>query len=236
MANRLTPEEIARIDAALEACKGSRKLAATALGVEYTRVCAAVKDNPVLRAKWIETGATEIEPGLDTELSRPNPVAAQGERVVNALNKQDAIIAKRGHKLPGFSNKEQKFFAGIMSVYAGNYKTAADFTHAGAVHAAGVLVVQLEKARERLQDIEDNPQEYQRTSMGLHGESITKSAADYWRETSDLIVKTADALRKMNASVLQSNELRLKIEKLRAEKAKTVKAEAGWEVSAPTNG
>lgn len=228
---RLTPEQIQRIDAALDATKGSRTQAAIVLGLEPVNISDAIRFNPVLKAKWSNDLAAPPAPGLDTEIDRPTPAAIAAEKVVAAINKQDSLVERKGAALPGFSKKEQKFFAALMTTYAGTYKTAADFTHSGAVHAAGCLVSALEEARERLKDIEDNPNAYTRVSQGMHGESVTKMPAEFWNDTMNMIVKITDALRKMNQSVLQSNELRLRIDKLKQSQTKEVKAEAGWEVA-----
>jgi len=232
---KLTAEEIYRIDKALEATKGNREHAGIALGIPGVDIRTAIRFNPALNAKWARDPAEPVTPGLDTELHREPPAALASSKIVEALGKQDALVAKSGTKLPGFSNKEQKFFAQLMSCYAGNYKTAADFTHSGAVHAAGRLVAALEQANDRLADIVENPDKYTRTSMGIHGESVTKSPAEFWNDTMNLVVKISDALRKMNQSVLQSNELRLKIDKLKQIQAKEVKATPSWEPGKPAD-
>jgi hypothetical protein len=226
---RLTPEEIYRIDKALEATKGNHTHAAMALGITALEVHTAVRHNPALQAKWSPTYKPPVEPTEASDLHRDTPPAVAAAKIVDAINKQDALVAKRGTKLPGFTNKEQKFFAQLMSCYAGNYKTAADFAHSGAVHAAGRLVSALEKANDRLLDIEENPDKYTRSTMGMHGENVTKTPAEFWNDTMNLIVKITGELRKMNQSVLQSNELRLRIEKLKQSQAKEVKSVPGWE-------
>lgn len=228
----LTPEEIQRIDRALETTKGHRAAAAELLEMPEQRVYDGVRDNPYLRAKWI--GDVPPPPDDATDLHR-DPVSPFDEKVAAALDKQDALVARSRGKLPGFKPEEQDLMLRVMKTYAGQYKLAADLSHSGAVHANARLLMLIEKLNDRLADIVENPGKYDRVMETKGGVTVTKSSADYYKETADQIIKAADALRKMAETVNRGTETRMKIEKMKQEaKSGKVKKVAGWDAPGQT--
>jgi hypothetical protein len=234
MMERATPEEIQRIDAALEAVKGHRGHAAIALGVEPKRLYDLVSKNEYLRAKWVtnESTQTPVQPGLASEIHREAPLAPFGidHAAVAGLDAQDAMLEKKGPKLAGFARKEQKFIGELMTSYSGSIRTAMDLTHSGAVYATGRLALLLKNLTEKLEHIEENPDEYELVAYTKTGDRyVTKSAHEYYRETADLIAKISGELRKMNATVHQTNEMRLRAKKLEMSNNQKVVSVAAWE-------
>lgn len=226
-----TPEEVARIDAALEAVKGHRGLAAKAIGMEPKRVYNLVTTNPYLRAKWCTKVPVVPEPGLASEMHRDAPLSpfSKGdEEVAIAVTKEDAKLHRGWNKLPGFGTKERKFLAQLQNTYAGNFKGTMDLAYGGAAHANARLLLALENLTEKLHHIDEHPEEYTRDYMTEHGTRETKSAEEYRLEYYDRFIKIAEALRKSGDSMAKANELRLRVEKMRAQKEGPKKV-AGWE-------
>lgn len=230
-----TPEEIARIDAALEQTHGNRAHAAAALGMEPKRVYNLVQGNPHLRAKWVTRPADPPAPGPDTDLHRPPPLepfSATEQKIVVAITREDAALQKGWTRL-GFNRDERKFLAGLQASYAGNLKSTMDLAYGGAAHANTRLLLALEQVTEKLQDIQKNPDAYRRSFMTEHGERESKGPDEYLKEFYDLFVRISAELRKMGDSVTKANELRLKMERLRMAQQSKTRSEAGWETAKP---
>jgi hypothetical protein len=234
MAERATPEDIARIDAALEKTRGNRAHAAAALGLHPDRVYTLVDSNPHLKAKWSVKPPNAVEPTEAAEIHRepalamfsPGDVAA-----VTALNKQDAQLRKGWAKLPGFSPTEQTFLADLQTAYAGNLKGAMDLSYGGASHANIRLLFMIEKISAKIQDIHDNPQNYELSFMTEHGTRVTKTANEYLKEFGALLTQMISEARKMGDSMTKINQLRLQMEKLRMARESDDRKKAGWDVA-----
>jgi hypothetical protein len=233
---KLTPEMAGRIDEALSRTNGNRSHAGDMLGITTGNIDYAISVTPGLRARW---GKPLTEPETDTlasEIDRPSPpeiVQQEEAKVVKALDKQDDIVAKSNGALPGFTKKDSRFFGSLIAAYAQDLKTTLDFSYAGSVHANARLVLVLEQMCDRLADIGKNPQNYSRVTIGRDGVSNeTKGPSEYVKETVDMIVKISAELRKLSTSVAQAQELRLKVEKLRAA-SKGTKTVASWDPSVP---
>lgn len=224
----LTPEEISRIDRALEMTKGQRTAAAELLGVPPSRVHDSVRDHEFLRAKWTTKSSAPPVANDATDIDR-SPVNAFDEATAKALDKQDALMVKTKGKLPGFKPEEQALIVQITKAYANQYRFAADLTHSGAVHATNRLLLLIEQLTARAEAILANPGKYDRVMEGKGGITVTKSANDYYKETTDQIIKTAEALRKMNETVQRGTEIRMRIERMKQQGKDTPKRIAGWE-------
>lgn len=225
----LTPEEVLRIDAVLEEVKGNRLAAAMVLKMDNQRLRFLIRDNKTLRAKWCENLAEPVEEGLDTTIDRPAGLTINDAAVVQAIEKQDKLVAERGARLPGLSKKQQTFFGKLLATYANQHRFALDAAQAGASHAIARLTLALEDVAEKIADIEANPQNYTRTTMGQHGESVTKTPAEFYADYTKLLVSIAEALRKMQGTIQSGTEIRLRARKLERElQDKTPKKVPGW--------
>lgn len=224
-----TPEEIHRIDAALEAVKGNKQLAAMALKMTYDRLRFLVRDNKTLRAKWCENAGEPVEEGLDTALDREKGLSINDAVVSQAIENQDKLIAEKGTRLPGLTKKQQTFFGKLLATYANQHKFALDAAQAGASHAIARLTLAMEDVAERIADIEEHPENYTRTTMGMHGESVTKTPAEFYADYTKLLVSIAEALRKMQGTIQSGTEIRLRAKKLERElQDRTPKKVPGW--------
>lgn len=224
-------EELERIDAALEACKGHRANAAVAIGMEPKRLADLCLTNPYLRAKW-GSGQEAVVPSLASEIHRDEPLKPFGvdTAVVRAIDAQDELVTEKGAKLAGFARSEQKFLGGLMKAYAGSVRTAMDFSYAGAVHANGRLVLLLENLSNKLRDIEENPGNYELEAYTRDGTRyVIKGPNEYYKDTADLISKVSGELRKMNGTIHQANEMRLRMKKLEMLSENNVTKVAAWE-------
>ena len=231
-----TPEILAKVDEALTRTGGNRRHVGDMLGLAQSDVDRCIRDNPGLRAKWGKPSEMPETDTLASELSRPSPSEAlkkERESVVSALDKQDNLIAKVKGSLPGFSRKDTRFFGSIIAAYANDLRTTLDFSYAGSVHANAKLVMVLEQMCDRLTRIGTNPEEFRRYSVTKDGvENEIKGPNEYVKETVELIVKLSGELRKLSTSVAQAQELRLKVEKLRAATKGTVTV-ASWSPAIP---
>ena len=236
-----TPEEIARVDAALTKTQGNRKHAAIALGLDPKKVYDMVCDNGPLAAKWGKKHPDAVEPGPDTDIHREPGLRPMEEKVAVAITKQDAELHKGWQRL-GFDNKERKFLAQLQGTYARSYSATLDLAYGGCAHANTRLLLVLENLTEKVADIEAHPEKYQLKAYTKDGSPyVCKSSTDYLREFHGLIVQVSAELRKMGDSAMAANVLRLKIERMRREQAKPDEAKkvAGWDGTTPievTNG
>lgn len=232
-----TPEEIARIDAALEATKGNRTHAAIALKVEPQRVINLVQTNPYLHLKWGSKPDSPIAPTPAADIHRPKPLVSEpftsSEKEMVVAIKREDLMLQRGWKRLGFDAEQRKFLAGLQATYAGNLKSTMDLAYGGAAHANTRLLLLLESLIEKIADIKAHPDKYERSYMTEHGVRTTKGADEYLKEFTDLAVKVSSELRKMGDSVTKANELRLKMERLRMAQRDPVRREAGWETAKP---
>lgn len=227
-----TPELLARLDEALTRTRGNRRHAGDMLGLTFENINYMVRSTPGLKAKW---GVPEDPPEVDTlsqELDRPSPMEElrkERQATADALTRQDAIVEKSKAELPGFSARDRRFFSSIIAAYANDLKSTLDFSYAGAVHANAKLVLTLEKLCNRLARIESHPEEFVRTSVGRDGtENETKGPGEYLKETVSMIVSVSSELRKLSTTVAQAQEIRLKVERLRAASDKAVVSLASW--------
>jgi len=233
MMERATPEEIQRIDAALEAVKGHRGHAAIALGVEPKRLYDLVSKNEYLRAKWVtnESTQTPVQPGLASEIHREaalEPFSKGDEETAIAVTQEDALLHQGWAKLPGFGKKERKFLAQLQATYAGNLKGTMDLAYGGAAHANSRLLLMLEVLVEQIADIDAHPDKYTREYMTEYGTRVSKTAIEYRLEHYDRFIKISEALRKLGDSMSKANELRLRMERFKKETENEKKKQAGW--------
>lgn len=235
-----TPDEIELVDAALEKCNGNRVLAAAALGWDAQRVQNLVICSPRLNAKWVNPRTPKnVEPGEVTDMHRerglkPKTIPEQQEALVEAVSKQDALLHKGWSKL-GFNSKERKFLAGLQNTYARNFAATLDLAAGGSAHANTRLLLVLENLTEKIGDIREHPENYRLYTVTKAGDQVlVKSEHDYEREFHALLVQVSAELRKMGESAMKANELRLKVEKLRAaQQAQGPKKVAGWDAATP---
>ena len=231
---RFTPEELQRIDAALERTGGHRRLAAEAIGMEPNRLIDAVNDNPILRTKWNNVHKDAVEPHLATEIHREKglkalPLPEQEKAVAVAVEKQDALLHKGWAKL-GFDGSERKFLAQLQATYARNFKGTMDLAYGGAAHANVRLLMALERVNDKIKDIQEHPEKYRVYGIAKSGgEILLKNEHDYLSDFTKLLTSVAGELRKAGDSAMKANELRLKVEKLYAQKDLAgPKKVAGW--------
>jgi hypothetical protein len=228
-----TPEEIARVDAALEQTKGNRTHAALALGMEPQRVYNLINTNPQLRAKWRARPGEPVEADLAGELHRPPPlVSTTEEKIVLQITKEDSELQKGWKKL-GFSSRERTFLAGLQATYASNLRSTMDLAYGGAAHANTKLLLALEDVAAKLEDIRNHPEKYHRTYETEYGTRESKGPDEYYKEFYDLFVSISSELRKMGDSMTKANELRLRLEKLKLAKGAQERSEAGWDTAKP---
>lgn len=230
----ITPEDRVLIDEALIKTKGNRDHAAAVLGWEKSRFNSMLFSDAILRAKWMREPDKDIEVTPAAEIHRPEmavPLPAEKEIVV-AITKEDAVLQK-GWKRLGFDQDERKFLAGLQATYAGNLRSTMDLAYGGAAHANTRLLLVLEKLVEKIEDIQNHPENYHRVYTTEFGERESKGPDEYLKEFYDLFVSVSGELRKMGDSVTKANEMRLKMARLEMEHRSKKKTEAGWETSKP---
>lgn len=229
-----TPEEIARVDAALTKTQGNRKHAAIALGLDPKKVYDMVCDNGPLAAKWGKKHPDAVEPGPDTDIHREpglRPMEVDEQKVVEALNKEDALLGKGLTRL-GFNTKEKRFLQQLSQTYRSSFSSVLDLAHGGAAQANVRLLLVLENLTEKLADIEANPSKYELRAFTKDGTSyVAKSANDYSKEFHALVVAVASELRRAGETALKANALRMKFEQMRQQNNGPKKV-AGWTVEA----
>lgn len=227
------PDELARIDAALEKTKGHRAAAARLLGITPQRVYTALRNDPAMRIKW-GLDAPEVPEGEVSEIDRPPPAYSKHEdKLAVAITNQDKLLAKGWDKL-GVSKEESEFLATLESSYADNTASTLSLAYGGIAHTFVKLLFQQAKLEQQLKEIDDNPDAHERT-MTLPGgyTNIVKTAHEFRLEVYDRYLATSNELRRLKESVEKSALVKAQVEKLKAEAAGGGATKMGWSKGGP---
>lgn len=227
----VTDEDRLRLDAALEQTKGHRGQAAELLGLPETRVNNVVQHTPWLRAKWGRSIVPKPVEGTNSELNREPPLAPMSDedfKAVEAIRKQDALLQK-GWKALGFTPEQKQFLHNLQVNYSTNLKGTIDLTYGGMVHAYTRLLFVFEDVLKRIQEVDDNPEAFDRVQATKSGENIVKTAHEHRCELYDRLVAISAEIRKVNSDATKANWVRAQLERLKTDEGKNAKRKKeGW--------
>lgn len=155
---RLTAEDIAKINRALEAMLGDRKNAAELLGMSLNRINAAIENHPALSARWKTTNAL-LDGNTKADLSpmanrrAPVPLAlSPADRIAVELTVSEKKMSKSLAKL-GFNHKEIEAISSVEEFAGQHFKDTLSIMHGGLLKSAMRLMMLSERIeRTYLQD------------------------------------------------------------------------------------
>lgn len=155
---RKTAEDIAKINAAMEAAHGNTADAADILGIERNRLRALIQSHQGLSARWtVSTETLEGETKINdiTAINRvpPKPIAlTEREKVAVALTVQDRKLNKSLRKL-GFGQSEVEAISSVEEFAGQHFEETLTIMHGGLLKSAMRLMMLAEKIeRQYLQD------------------------------------------------------------------------------------
>lgn len=155
---RLTSEDIAKINKALEACNGGVAAAADVLGMTAHRVSYAITHNPSLNARWksssaVLNGETVINPVTTINRTPPQPLnLTPVQQQAVELSVTDRKLTRSLHKL-GFKQQEIQAISSVEEFAGQHFEQTLSIMHGGLLKSAMRLMLLAEKIeRDYLQD------------------------------------------------------------------------------------
>lgn len=166
MAERITVEEIAQINKAMEAVQGNRAAAAEIVGIEKSRLDRAIITTPALTARWKTTealadGEVVINPVTTINRTPPVPLGlSSADRMAIELSTGEKKINKSLAKL-GFKQAEITAISSIEEFAGQHFQETLSIMHGGLLKSAMRLMLLAERIEQTyLQD--DNLEEKER--------------------------------------------------------------------------
>lgn len=156
--DRISVEEIAQINKAMEATQGDALSAAEVLGVSVNRINNAISRNPALTARWRTSqtmldGETNINPTTAINRTPPKPLGlSPAQRQAIELSIGERKINKSLAKL-GFKSAEIQAISSIEEFAGQHFQETLSIMHGGLLKSAMRLMILAERIESQyLQD------------------------------------------------------------------------------------
>lgn len=233
----ITPDDTARLDAALETVHGNRTHAAKILGWDRHRVDNIINLREEMRLKWGLSKKDVPDGSLADTIDREPTALAQFSRdeveASAAIARQDSILENTWAK-SGFTSEQREFLSTLQNSYAINLKSTVDLTYGGMVHTATRLLMLFEDLVMKIKAIDDNPDDYVRVHRTEFGENEVKTAHEYRCELYDRLISISAEMRKVHTDVNKAQYVRAQLEALRrGSGGGNTPLKGGWPVGAP---
>lgn len=162
---RVTAEDIAKINKALEASGGNRAAAAEIIGMAVGRLTSAVNSNPALSARWhtnndLLDGKTNINPITAINRTPPKPLdLAPSQKMAIELTVGEKKLNRSLAKL-GFKSAEIQAISSVEEFAGQHFEETLSIMHGGLLKSAMRLMLLAERIEQTyLQEDDLEPKE-----------------------------------------------------------------------------
>lgn len=212
--------DVARMDLALEKCRGAYDHAAKALEMSEVDLRKAVALVPALMAKWSGNANLPLGKAADIERGVPAVFSPGERRAAEALARQDSRLRQGWEKL-GITPAQKEFLETLQDTYGGAASSIINLMGAGVAHTYTRLLFLFEDLIKRIDEVDANPSQHERRVVNERGfEYVTKGPHEYRIELYDRLVMVASELRKVTTDVQKLQLIRAQIARLADDKEK----------------